>query len=130
MTRRLDAAAVRDAPRIRALQERELRHELLLEAMLVRVREALAKGSREQLELVEEDLVTAIAAGPPPLPAGVHAISQEEDRLYEKARKYRVFIEEVARRVEFGGTKACLLARELLGWPREMRTPSEAPDGR
>lgn len=122
MTGRIDAARVRDTLRISDMQQRLLRHEVLLEAVLIRVREALVRGSKEQLEQLEDDLVTAIAAGPPPLPPGADTISQEEDAIREAHRRYRIFLEELATKgIEMGGTGAALRARELLGWPRETR---------
>jgi len=123
VTGRVDVARVRDAIRIRDLQTRILAYDVFVESLLVRVRDLIAKGDRQLLLALEDVLVVAIAAGPLPLPDGADVTSVEDDSLRETHRRYRVLIEELATLgPEKTASEWALRARELLGWPRELRT--------
>lgn len=121
MTAALLTGRARDLARVDEMQREILRHELLLEHAVARIRAALDSGSRPELEQLEEDLARAIAVGPPELPKP-RMDGVELEQLKEQHVRYRIFVEELATKgVEMGGTGAALRACEILGWPAVLR---------
>jgi len=112
---RLDAAAVRDKMRLQKIRARLFAHEVLLENVLMRLREVLRTGSKNELAEVTHLIELSVIAGPKALADGTDTTPAADDELYEKARTYRRFIEELATRGLTTTTRADACA--LLGWP-------------
>lgn len=117
---RVDAAAVRDKIRLQKLRARVFAHEVFVETLLIRVRELIRTGKLDELLALEQLLSIAVMCGPTELPEGTDMTTTEDDALFEKARRYRVFVEEIAtfdieKPEEIAYARA--RARTVLGWP-------------